>query len=145
MYPNPVFPHWAVRRIPARPAGTDKECLRVFNLRLILLLGLFLALLVKGGQLCSAEGVQAMTRLVDLNRVEPVEPLPLSSPEDDFKGISPRPDLTERATPTKKVVKSLQGLNNRKQAPAKTASKDSGKDQNRDSGKDQGKKAQKKG
>ncbi|WP_243310236.1 hypothetical protein [Fundidesulfovibrio agrisoli] len=118
----------------------------MFNLRLILLLGLFLALLVKGGQLCSAEGVQAMTRLVDLNRVEPVEPLPLSSPEDDFKGISPRPDLiNDRAAPSKKVVKSLQGLNNRKQAQAKTASKDSGKDQTRDSGKDQGKKAQKKG
>ena len=114
----------------------------MFNLRLILLLGLFLALLVKGGQLCSAEGVQAMTRLVELNRVEPVEPMPLRSPEEDFKGLSPRPDLTERATPTKKMVKGLQGLGARK--PSASQTKETAKDQAKDSTKDQARKNQKK-
>uniref|UniRef100_A0A7C4AI16 Uncharacterized protein n=1 Tax=Fundidesulfovibrio putealis TaxID=270496 RepID=A0A7C4AI16_9BACT len=77
---------------------------------------------MKGGQLVTPEGVQAMTRLVDkTNRLESVEPLPLRPVEDDFRALSPRPDLTDRAAPARKVVKNVPALNARKQQPQATA------------------------
>ena len=73
--------------------------------KLFLLIGLFVALCVKGGQLCSAGGVMAMTRLVEPATIAPVEPLPMRTVEEDFRGVSPRPDLSTRLTPVKRVIK----------------------------------------
>jgi len=80
--------------------------MRAFNVKLILLVALFVALVVKGGQLFSAEGVQAMTRLVEKERPAAAQdstpPRPI---EEEFRGISPRPELSELAAPARKTVK----------------------------------------
>lgn len=73
--------------------------------KLFLLIGLFVALCVKGGQLCAAGGVMAMTRLVEPVTIVPVEPLPMRSVAEDFRGVSPRPDLSNRLAPAKRVIK----------------------------------------
>jgi len=80
--------------------------MRVFDFKILILAALFAALVVKGGQLCSAEGVQAMTRLVD-DKTPSVEPMPLRPLESEFRGVSPLPELSERITPGRKHVKSV--------------------------------------
>jgi hypothetical protein len=80
--------------------------MRAFNFKLILLIALFIALVVKGGQLCTAEGVQAMTRLVEPGPAPTVPPLPLRPIEEEFRGVSPLPDLAKHALPSRKLVKS---------------------------------------
>lgn len=79
--------------------------MRAFNVKLILLMALFVALVVKGGQLFSAEGVQAMTRLVEKDRPAVQESTPPRPIEEEFRGISPRPELSELAAPARKTVK----------------------------------------
>lgn len=105
-----------------------------FNFKLILLIGLFAALVIKGGQLCSADGVQAMTRLVD-QKPAAEEPLPLRPVEEDFRGVSPLPALGERSSPVKKIVKPKSSAS-RKAAKPLPSAKD---------GKDPAKKPVKKG
>ncbi|MFP5222935.1 MAG: hypothetical protein ACLGSA_11660 [Acidobacteriota bacterium] len=80
--------------------------MRAFNVKLILLVALFAALVVKGGQLFSAEGVQAMTRLVEKDRPIVQESTPPRPIEEEFRGLSPRPELSELAAPARKMVKS---------------------------------------
>lgn len=75
------------------------------HFKMMVLIGLFLALCVKGGQICSAGGVMAMTRLVEPAAITPVDPLPMRSAEEDFRGVSPRPDLSDRLVPAKRVIK----------------------------------------
>lgn len=82
--------------------------MRLFNFKLIALVGLFAALVIKGGQLCSADGVQAMPRLAEKDRLAVVEPLPQRSIEEDFRGVSPLPSLSESA-PARKVAKAPLG------------------------------------
>jgi hypothetical protein len=82
--------------------------MRLFNFKLLALVGLFAALVVKGGQLCSADGVQAMPRLAEKDRLAVVEPLPQRSIEEDFRGVSPLPSLAESA-PARKVTKAPLG------------------------------------
>lgn len=76
-----------------------------FNFKLILLVGLFVALIVKGGQLCSPDGVQAMPNLVEKASVVPVDPLPMRSVEEDFRGVSPLPALSDIGVSSRKVDK----------------------------------------
>ncbi|MFZ5425927.1 MAG: hypothetical protein ACOZEN_03045 [Thermodesulfobacteriota bacterium] len=97
--------------------------MRAFNFKLILLAALFAALVVKGGQLCSADGVQAMTRLVERGRPAPVEPVPLKPVEEEFRGVSPLPELSSRVTPSRKTVKQGSKLNVRKTSKAQSVSK----------------------
>lgn len=94
--------------------------MRGFNIKLILLTGLFAALVIKGGQLCSAEGVQAMTRLVEPARPASVEPLPIRPVEEEFRGVSPLPGLAERAMPARKVVKPPQSSSQKAKPHAST-------------------------
>jgi len=75
------------------------------HFKLLVLIGLFVALCVKGGQICSAGGVMAMTRLVEPATIAPVEPMPMRSVAEDFRGVSPRPDLSDRLVPAKRVIK----------------------------------------
>mgnify|MGYP001154161584 CR=1 FL=1 len=93
--------------------------MQFFNIRMILLAALFVALVVKGGELCSAEGVQAMTRLVERDRPPAVEPVPLRPIETEFRGLSPLPELSASVTPSKKLVKSAAAKNSAK--PSKAA------------------------
>lgn len=97
--------------------------MRAFNFKLILLAALFAALVIKGGQLCSADGVQAMTRLVERGRPASVEPVPLKSLEEEFRSVSPLPELSSRVTPARKMVKPGSKLNVRKASKAQPASK----------------------
>ena len=106
--------------------------MRFFNIKLLLLIALFVALVAKGGQLCSAVGVQAMTRLVEKDRVPTVEPLPLRPIEEEFRGVSPVPDLADRALSGKRTLQIPQKLaalkkSAKNQASSKDASKKSAK------------------
>ena len=97
--------------------------MNIYFLKIVVLVSLFVALCVKGGQICSAGGVMAMTRLVEPMRIVPVAPYEPNSPAQDFRGISPRPDLTERITPSKRVVKAPARATTSKSSnqPGKTA------------------------
>ena len=97
--------------------------MRGFNVKLILLVGLFAALVVKGGQLCSADGVQAMTTLTEKGRPVASESLSSRPTEDDFRGVSPLPALVERATPARKVVRPLASASH-KPSKSQPATKD---------------------
>lgn len=105
--------------------------MRAFNFKLLILAALFSALVVKGGQLFSAEGVQAMTRLVEKDRPVSVEPVPMRSIEEEFRGISPRPELSKLATPARKTVKPASkqtpGKPSKASAPATTPAKKTAK------------------
>ena len=96
--------------------------MRSFNVKLVLLVALFVALVAKGGQLCSPGGVQAMTRFVEKERIPTVEPLPLRPIEEEFRGVSPLPDLVERAAPHRGVVKVLMKPAAKKSAKSPAAS-----------------------
>lgn len=96
--------------------------MQFFNIKMILLAALFVALVVKGGELCSAEGVQAMTRLVERDRPPSVEPVPLRPIETEFRGLSPLPELSASVTPAKKLVKSASGKPSSKAAKTNQAS-----------------------
>ena len=87
------------------------------SFKLLLLIGLFVALCVKGGQICSAGGVMAMTRLGEPAIITPVEPLPMRTVEEDFRGVSPRPDLSNRLAPEKRVIKNPVKAAVRKSSP----------------------------
>ncbi|MBI4806365.1 MAG: hypothetical protein HY795_14115 [Desulfovibrio sp.] len=100
--------------------------MRIFNFKLILLVGLFVALVVKGGQLCSPDGVQAMPNLVVKERVAPVEPLPIRSVEEDFRGVSPLPALTDITPSARKVDKPAKKLTRKVSKPS-TSAKDTSK------------------
>lgn len=81
----------------------------------------------------------AMTRLVEPLRIVPVAPYDPRSAAQDFRGISPRPDLTERITPSKRVVKAPARLSSSK------AASQSGKGGQAKSSKESAKKSGKKG
>jgi len=97
--------------------------MRAFNFKLILLAALFVALVIKGGQLCSADGVQAMTRLVERDHPEYVKPIPLKPLEEEFRGVSPLPELSSRVTPSKKMVKQGSKMSVRKTSKGQSISK----------------------
>lgn len=99
--------------------------MNIYFIKVLLLIGLFAALCVKGGQICSADGVMAMTRLVEPARITPVAPPEPRSVEEDFRGISPRPDLSERITPSKRVVKAPVRLGPSTKAASSLPAKDS--------------------
>jgi hypothetical protein len=80
--------------------------MRAFTFKLILLTALFVAIVVKGGQFCATDGVQAMTRLVEPGPAVQADPPPVRPIEEEFRGVSPLPGLAERAIPSSKVVKS---------------------------------------
>ena len=101
--------------------------MRSFNIKLALLVALFVALVAKGGQLCSPGGVQAMTRFVEADRIPTVEPLPLRPIEEEFRGVSPLPDLVERATPNRNVVKGFGKSSGKKSGKSSSASKETSK------------------
>ncbi|GAB6038455.1 hypothetical protein JCM15519_30140 [Fundidesulfovibrio butyratiphilus] len=113
--------------------------MNIYFVKILVLVSLFVALCVKGGQICSAGGVMAMTRLVEPMRIVPVAPYEPRSAAQDFRGISPRPDLTERITPSRRVVKTPARL------PVSKASNPPGKSGSSPSAKDSAKKAGKKG
>ena len=104
--------------------------MRAFNFKLILLVGLFVALIVKGGQLCSPDGVQAMPNLGEKERVAP-EPLPIRSVEEDFRGVSPLPALSDISPSGRKVEKPVKKLSRKilkpSASPKATPRRSSGK------------------
>ena len=100
--------------------------MRAFNFKLILLVGLFVALVVKGGQLCSPDGVQAMPNLGEKEFVAPAEPLPMRSLEEDFRGVSPLPALVDINPSGRKVDKPVKKLTRKLLKPS-TSSKDTPK------------------
>ena len=70
-----------------------------FDIKVLLLIGLFAALVIKGGQICSAGGGPAV-RLAP----SPVsESLPVRPIEEEFRGVSPLPALTQRANHLRKA------------------------------------------
>jgi len=75
------------------------------DIKVILLIGLFAALVIKGGQICTAGGSQAVTRLVESASAPaaPAEPLPVKPIEEEFRGISPLPALADRANRIRKM------------------------------------------
>ncbi len=97
------------------------------SFKIILLVALFAALCIKGGQICSAGGVMAMTRLVEPATIVPVDPMPMHSVEDDFRGVSPRPDLSTRLMPAKRVIKNQAKIPVRKSASGHAPSSESAK------------------
>lgn len=94
--------------------------------KLLLLIGLFAALVIKGGELCSAGGVQAMTRLVERDRPAPAEAMPLKPIEEEFRGVSPVPALSDLGTPVRKIDKPG-AKSSRKAAKPQVTSKDASK------------------
>jgi hypothetical protein len=73
--------------------------------KIALLAALFVALCVKGGQISSADGVMAMTRLAQPTDESPRAPETPRSVEEDFRGISPLPAANESMFPAKRVIK----------------------------------------
>lgn len=71
-----------------------------FDIKVLLLIGLFVALVVKGGQICSAGAGQTETHLAPPSVSEslPVRPI-----EEEFRGVSPLPALTQRANHVRKA------------------------------------------
>jgi len=68
----------------------------LFDIKVILLIGLFAALVIKGGQICAAGGGQTVTRQVASAPAPAPEPLPVRPIEEEFRGVSPLPALAER-------------------------------------------------
>ncbi|GFK95683.1 hypothetical protein NNJEOMEG_03551 [Fundidesulfovibrio magnetotacticus] len=71
--------------------------MRSFGFKLLLLLALFAALVIKGGQLISGQNTLAMAKLVERSFPEPpaaAQPRPI---EEEFRGVSPLPSLLEGA------------------------------------------------
>ena len=69
-----------------------------YSFKFFLFAGLFVALCFKGGELCSARGVDALAELVSgRSAVRSAKTLePLKPREEEFRGISPWPDLAAR-------------------------------------------------
>lgn len=69
-----------------------------YSFKLFLFAGLFAAMCFKGGELCSERGVDALAELVssrsDVQTIK--EFAPLKPREEEFRGISPWPDIAAR-------------------------------------------------
>ena len=87
------------------PPVVPGSAMRGFDFKLLLLVGLFAALVVKGGELCSAGGVQAMASLVESDKAVSTVNLPMKPIEEEFRGVSPVPALSDLATPVRKIDK----------------------------------------
>lgn len=76
-----------------------------YSFKLFVFAGLFAALCFKGGELCSARGVDALAELVSSRSDEQSvkEFAPLKPREEEFRGISPWPDLAARLPLPKRV------------------------------------------
>ena len=107
--------------------------MRGFNIKLVLLVALFVALVAKAGQLCTAGGVQAMTRLVEKDRVAVVDPVPLRSVQEDFRGVSPLPERPERSA-AKSILKTA--LKKPDKPLAEPRNKSAGKETAKEAGKE---------
>ncbi len=102
--------------------------MRFFSFKLLLFLGLFIAMVVKGGELFSVDGVQAMTRMTERERAPAVEPLPVRPIEEEFRGVSPLPALTEKSGVVRKIDKPARFALKKSSKPTAQA-KDSRKNQ----------------
>lgn len=79
--------------------------MRLFSFKFLLLLALFVALVVKGGQLCTDDGPLAMAKLADRSFTEPPVNAPLRPIEEEFRGVSPLPSMKEDVAPARKDAK----------------------------------------
>lgn len=83
-----------------------------YPIKLFLFAGLFVALCVKGGEICSASGVGALTGLFSDQSASCAvrKPDPLKPREERFRGISPWPGFSARL-PLPKRVERASGSN----------------------------------
>ncbi|MBF0482051.1 MAG: hypothetical protein HQK81_05635 [Desulfovibrionaceae bacterium] len=82
--------------------------MRYFNLKLTLFGALFVLLCIKGVDVISSHGVlhmpgnsSAVAGVEDPAKAAPKPLPPAPAPYDELKSLSPRPDIVERAMPTK--------------------------------------------
>ena len=89
---------------------------------------LFVALCIKVGQISTAEGMTAVSKLVRTDLPAAVDNSPQNQQEEDFRGISPRPDLSKRLAPAKREIKhdvhQVQGKTSMSQSVKETTKKD---------------------
>jgi len=102
------------------PESLKWGIMKGYYFKVFLFAALFVALCVKAGQISSAEGVMAMTRLVQPEVSTPVDNNTPQRPEEDFRGLSPRPDLSQRLTPAKREIR-----HDARQVPGKSSTSQS--------------------